>query len=203
MPNPEKMLRVITTILPALLIALSLAAPPPARANPHVWVEAWVVFEFEDYRLKGLAFTWRFDEYYSSHTIQSYDRDGDGFIVRPEMRVLRAGMFDPLGESDYHVHVWAGGVKRQGHEIDRFTARIVEKRLVIDFSVPVAPPADPSEDPVVVSLLDHKNEVDFGFAPTGFLRVMGALKPGCKFTVALGKGEQAGHPRPVTLKCGA
>lgn len=194
---------VVTTILASLLVALSLAAPSPARANPHVWVEAWMTFEFEDHRVKGLAFTWRFDEYYSSHTIQSYDRDGDGFLVRPEMRALRAGMFDPLGESDYHLHVWAGGVKRQGHEIDRFTARIVEKRLVIDFSVPVAPPADPGEGPVVVSLLDHKNEVDFGFAPSGFLRVMGGLEPGCKFRLARGKGEQAGHPRPVTLKCGA
>lgn len=197
------MLRIVTTILSALLVALSLAPPPLARANPHVWVEAWMTFEFEDHRVKTLAFTWRFDEYYSSHTIQSYDRDGDGFLVRSEMRALRAGMFDPLGESDYHVHLWAGGVKREDHEIDRFTARIVEKRLVIDFSVPVTPPADPGEGPVVVSLLDRKNEVDFGFAPSGFLRLMGALKPGCKFRLARGKGEQAGHPRPVTLKCGA
>lgn len=197
------MLRVVTTTLAALLVVLSLASPPAARANPHVWVEAWMTFEFEDQRVKGLAFTWRFDEYYSSHTIRSYDRDGDGFLVRSEMRALRTGMFDPLGESDYHVHVWTEGGKRESHEIDRFTARIVEKRLVIDFSVPVTPPADPGEDPVVVSLLDRKNEVDFSFARPGFLRVMGALKPGCKFRVARGKGEQAGHPRPVTLKCGA
>ena len=201
MPNPGRMLRAFTTALSALLLAFSLAAPQ-ARANPHVWVEARMTFEFEDHRVKGLAFTWEFDDYYSSHTIRSYDRDGDGFFTRPEMRALRAGMFDPLGASDYHVHVWAGGGKRQGHEIDRFTARIAEKRLVIDFSVPVAPPADPGEDPVIVSLLDHKNEVDFSFAPSVFLRVMGALKPGCKFRVARGRGEQSGHPRPVTLKCG-
>lgn len=195
------MLRAATTTLSALLLALSLAAPQ-ARANPHVWVEAWMAFEIEDHRVKGLAFTWRFDDYYSSHTIRSYDRDGDGVLVRAEMRALRAGTFDPLGESDYHVHVWAGGGKREGHEIDRFTARIAEKRLVIKFSVPVTPPADPSEAPVIVSLLDHKNVVDFGFAPSGFLGVIGELKPGCKFRVQRGRGEQSGHPRPVTLKCG-
>ncbi len=194
--------RVVTATLPALLVALSLAAPPPARANPHVWVEARMVFEFDDHRVKGLAFTWRFDDYYSSHAIRSYDRDGDGMLVRTEMRALRAGMFDPLGESEYHVHVWAGGGKREGHEIDRFTAKIVEKQLVIEFSVPVAPPADPGEGPVIVSLFDHENVVDFGFPRSGFLSVMGAVKPGCKFWLGRGKGAQSGHPRPVTLRCG-
>ncbi len=195
------MARVVTITLTALLLAFLLAAPR-ARANPHVWVEVWMTYEFEDYRVKGLAFTWRFDEFYSSHTIKSYDRDGDGLLTRPEIRALRIGTFDPLGESDYHAHVWAAGSKREGHEINRFTARIVEKRLVIEFSFPVTPSADPSKDPVVVSLLDPKNVLDFGFAPAGFLRVMGALKPGCKFTVARGKDEQAGHPRIVTLRCG-
>lgn len=162
-----------------------------------------MAFEVADHQVKGLAFTWRFDQYYSSHTIQSYDRDRDGFFTRTEMRALRHGMFDPLGESDYHVHVWAAGGKREGHEINRFTARIVEGgRLVIEFSLPVTPAADPSEAPVIVSVFDHKNVVDFGLAPAGFLGVMGALKPGCKFTVARGKGEQAGHPRIVTLRCG-
>ena len=193
--------RVVTTVLSAILLAL-LLAPPQARANPHVWVEVWMTYEFKDYRVKGLAFTWRFDEFYSSHTIKSYDRDGDGLLTRPEIRALRIDTFDPLGEFDYHVHVWTGGSKREDHEIDRFTARIVEKRLVIEFSFPVTPPADPSEDPVVVSLFDPKNVLDFGFAPVGFLRVMGALKPGCKFSVARGSGEQSGHPRPLTLRCG-
>ncbi len=193
--------RVVTTVLCPLLLALSLAAPP-ARANPHVWVEARMAFEFEDHKVKGLAFTWRFDEYNSSHTIQSYDRDGDGFLTRAEMRALRAGIFDPLGQAGYHVHVWAAGGKREGHEVDRFAARIVEKRLVIEFSVPVTPAADPSEGPVIVSLFDPENVVDIGLAPSGFLGVTGKLKPDCKFLVGRGKGEQSGHPRPVTLRCG-
>ena len=192
---------VVKAALAALLLAL-LLVPPQAGANPHVWVEARMAFELMDHRVKGLAFTWRFDDYYSSHTIRSYDQDSDGLFTRPEMRALRAGTFDPLGQSDYHVHVWASGGKREGHEVDRFTARIVEKRLVIEFSVPVTPPADPSKDPVIVSLFDPKNVVDFIFRPSGFLGVMGQLKPGCKFRITRGRGEQSGHPRPVTLRCG-
>ena len=184
-----------------MVVALSLAASQ-GHANPHVWVEAWMAFELENHRVKGLTFTWRFDEFYSSHVTKSYDRDGDGLFTRPEMRALRIGTFDPLGKSDYHVHVWAEGSKRQGHEIGRFTARIAEERLVIEFSVPVTPPADPSQAPVVVSLFDSKHVMDFVYARSGFLGVKGALKPGCKFRVMRGKGAQVGHGRPVTLKCG-
>ncbi len=190
-----------TATLAALVLALSLTAPQ-AQANPHVWVEARMAFEIEEHRVTGLTFVWRFDDYYSSSTIRSYDRDRDRAFTPAEIRALRTGTFDPLGRSDYHVHVWTGGGRREGHSIGRFTARIEEGRLVIEFSVPVTPPADPSEDPVIVSLFDRKNVVDLSFRPSDFLGVVGELKPGCKFRVGRGKGEQSGHPRPVTLWCG-
>ena len=192
---------VAKTALAALLLAL-LPAPPAAHANPHVWVEARMAFELQEHRVKGLTFVWRFDDYYSSHTIRSHDRDRDGVFTPAEMRALRAGTFDPLGRSDYHVHVWTEGGKREGHAIDRFTAKIEDMRLVIEFFVPLTPPADPGEAPVIVSLFDRKNVVDFSFPPSGFLGVRGELKPDCKFRIKRGKGEQAGHPRPVTLRCG-
>ena len=68
--------------------------------------------------------------------------------------------------------------------------------------MPVVPPGDPSEGPVIVSLFDPDNVVDFQFAKSNFLLVDGEVKEGCKFRVARGKGEQSGHPRPVTLTCG-
>ena len=192
---------VVRAALPALLLALSLAAMP-ARANPHVWVEAGMTFELQDHRVKGLTFMWRFDEYYSSHTIRTYDLDRDGSLAPVEMKALRTETFDPLARFDYHVHVWAGGENREGHEIDRFTARIEEKRLVCEFSIPVTPPADPGEDSMIVSLFDPENVVDFQFAKSNFLLVDGEVKAGCKFRIARGTGEQSGHPQPVTLTCG-
>ena len=195
------MVGAVRASLPALFLALSLAGVQ-AHANPHVWVEAVITFEFTDHRVEGLAFVWRFDELYSSHTIRSYDRDGDGALAAAETAALRAETFDPLARLGYHVHIWAGGGRREGHEIDRFTARIEQNRLVIDFFVSVTPPADPREEAVVVSLFDRKNAVDFRFAESDFLRVDGEVTPGCKFRLARGKGEQSGHPRPVTLRCG-
>ena len=201
MSNTRLMPRVAKASFSLWLLALSLAVAP-AHANPHVWVEAVTTFEFADHRVRGLSFAWRFDEYYSSHTIRSYDRDGDGTLGAAETDALRAETFDPLSRFDYYVHVWAEGGRRDGHEVDRFEARIDGERLVVEFSIPVTPPARPGDGGVVVSLFDPKNVVDFRFAESDFLLVDGEVTPGCKFRIARGKGEQSGHPQPVTLRCG-
>ena len=187
--------------LAAAVGALSLSATP-ALANPHVWVESRITFELEGHRVEALTFAWRFDDFFSSHAIRTHDRDGDGALAPEEARSLRADSFDPLARFDYYVHVWVGDARREGHEVDRFSARVEDGRLVFEFSVPVTPHADPGEGPVVVSLFDGENEVNFRFAESNFLLADGEVKSDCRFRVARGRGEQSGHPRPVTLTCG-
>ena len=195
------MSKAVAAFLCMSLPALALVATQ-AQANPHVWVEAVIAFEVEDHRVTGFTFVWRFDDYFSSHTIGAHDLDGDGALDPAEVRALRTEVFDPLAQRGYYVHVWVGPDRREGPEIDRFMARVEERRLVYEFSVPVAPPADPGEEPVIVSLFDRTNAVDFRLAESDFLLVHGEVKPGCGFRVARGRGEQSGHPRPVTLGCG-
>ena len=195
------MKNVVGTFLAAVVGVLSLTATQ-ALANPHVWVETRITFELDDHRVEGLRFEWRFDDFYSSHAIRTHDLDGDGTLGTKEVRALRTEEFDPLARFDHYVHVWVGDASRDGHEVDRFSARVEDKRLVYEFSVPVTPPADPGEGPVVVSVFDRENEVDFRFADTEFLLADGEVKSGCRFRVARGRGEQSGHPRAVTLECG-
>ena len=192
---------VVGASLAAAIAGLSLAATQ-AFANPHVWVESRITFKFQDHRVEGLGFTWRFDEYFSSHTIRTHDLDGDGALGPEETQALRADSFDPLARFDYYVHVWVGNGILEYHEVDSFSARVEERRLVYEFSVLVTPPADPGEAPVVVSLFDRENAVDFRFADSDFLLAEGEVRSGCRFRVARGRGEQSGHPRPVTLTCG-
>ena len=186
----------------ALVVALTMSlAPAEARANPDVWVETTIIVTFDDQRVSGLEFSWIFDDFYSARTVQTYDLDRDGALNPLEVENLRAETFDPLSPANYFVHIWSGDEKRQGHDVDRFAARIEETKLVYEFSVALTPPLDPKEAPVTVSLFDRDNVVDFSFSDSPFLLVSGEMTAGCKFSVARGKGAQSGHPQPVTLAC--
>ena len=185
-----------------LVVALGLSlAATEARANPDVWVETTITVAFDEQRVSGLEFSWAFDGFYSAHTIRTYDLDRDGTLNPLEARHLRAETFDPLSPADYFVHVWSGEDRHEGHDVDRFAARIEEAKLVYEFFVTLTPPLDPTEEPVTVSLFDQDRFVDFSFSASPFLLVSGAMAPGCEFRIARGKGAQSGHPQPVTLAC--
>ena len=186
--------------LAVALIALVTAAE--ARANPDVWVETTITVAFADQHVSGLGFSWAFDDFYSAHTIQTYDLDRDGTLNPLEVRGLRSEAFDPLSSDDYFVHVWSGEEQYEGRDVDRFSARIEETKLVYEFFVTLTPPLDPKEEPVTVSLFDRETFVDFNYSDSDFLLVSGEMAPGCTFRIARGKGAQAGHPQPVTLACG-
>ena len=185
---------------PVVALTLALAATG-ARANPDVWVETTITVAFDEQRVSSLEFSWTFDDFYSAHTIQTYDLDGDGALNSVEVKNLRAETFEPLSPADYFVHIWSGEEKHEGVHVDRFAARIERTRLVYEFSVGLTPPLDPRTEPVTVSMFDRENFVDFSFSDSPFLLVSGEMMPGCKFSIARGKGAQSGHPQPVTLAC--
>ena len=185
---------------PVVALTVALAATE-VRANPDVWVETTITVSFDEERVSGLDFSWVFDDFYSAHTIQTYDLDGDGTLNPVEVRHLRAETFDPLSPASYFVHIWSGEEKQDGFDVDRFAARIEQAQLVYEFSVGLTPPLDPRAEPVTISLFDRDIFVDFSFSDSPFLLVSGEMTPGCKFRIARGEGAQSGHPQPITLAC--
>ncbi|MBN67006.1 MAG: hypothetical protein CMM94_05510 [Rickettsiales bacterium] len=184
-----------------LLFGASLGAGR-AHGNPDVWVTAEVIFRFEDTRVSGLTYVWRFDDYYSSRTIQTYDSNQDGILGRQEVARLRADSFDPLAQFDYYVHIWENGEKRQIPGIEDFNASIESAKLLYRFTVPLIPPADPSTNPIAASLFDDNTVLDFRFSETDFLLVDGSMGSDCKFRLAPGKGTRSKHTQIITLNCG-
>ena len=187
-----------------LFFALSLAgllAASPAHGNPHVWVDYRITLAFEDGRLSGLSPTWRFDAIYSSHAIRTHDVDRNGVLDPGEVEALRAARFEPLARFGYHVHIWSGEAKLEGHDVSRFDAWIEDARLLVEFLLPVVPPVDPMAGPVTVSLRDEENVVDFRALEPDYLLVSGEAPSECRFRTGRGSGPQAGHRRPVTVSC--
>ncbi len=186
-------------LLAALLGALGAQA---VHANPDVWVTAGATYHFEDRKVSAITFEWRFDAYFSSRAIQTFDRDRNGVLEVAEIADLRGEVFDPLKKFDYYVHIWVGREKRGRPRIEKFAAAIDDRKLVYRFTVRLTPPADPAVEEIIASLHDRDIVVDFRLFEKNFLLVDGAMDPDCKFRIARGKGAQSGHAQPITLGCG-
>ena len=198
--NSNQMIHHIKTAL--LAISIFGISASSAYANPDVWIKAGITYRFEDNKVSAVSYMWRFDEYFSSRSVRTYDVDESGVLEPEEAERLRIEAFDPLAKFDYYVHVWVAGEKRENLTIESFNASIEGTQLVYRFTVPLTPSADPSFGAVITSLYDGRTVVDFRFFKDDFLLVEGAVDPSCKFRIARGRGAQSDHPQPVTLQCG-
>ena len=147
-----------------------------------------------------LNFQWNFDDFFSSRTIEKYDSNRDGIFESEELVLLRREIFDPLSQLNYYVNIWKEGNKLKKIVAKNFKAKIETKRLIFDFSVPLMPPANPSEGPLIISLFDKNLILDFSLFKTKFLTVKGLMRPSCKFQIKRGKKSQ-NYSQTVTLKC--
>ena len=169
-------------------------------ANPDVWIKARITYYFEDHLVTQLNYIWIFDDFFSSQAIVKYDRNSDGIFQSEELVILRREIFDPLSQYNYHVNIWKEGNKLKKIIAKNFKAKIETKRLIFDFSVPLMPPANPSEGPLIISLFDKNLILDFSLFKTKFLTVKGLMRPSCKFQIKRGKKSQ-NYSQTVTLKC--
>jgi len=197
-PTAYRRLFLVAPLFAALLAAMG---APEVHANPDVWVRAGATYHFEDSKVSAITFEWRFDAYFSSRTIQTYDRDKSGVFEATEIDRLRGEAFEPLEKFDYYVHIWDGTKKRDHPQIEAFDAAIDDRKLVYRFTVRLTPPADPAVQKIIASLYDPNIVVDFRLFEKNFLLVDGAMDPDCKFRIARGKGAQSGHTQPITLRC--
>jgi len=169
-------------------------------ANPDVWVKARITYFFEDHLVTQLNYLWKFDDFFSSRTIVKYDRNRDGIFESEELALLRREIFDPLSQFNYHVNIWKGGNKLKEITAKNFKAIIEAKKLVFDFSVPLMPPVNSEEGPLITSLFDKKLVLDFSLFKKNFLMVKGFMRPSCKFQIKRGKRSQ-NFSQILTLKC--
>lgn len=79
----------------AALLALGLAAAGPARAHPHIFIDAGVVLETDAAgRVVAVSVTWRYDELYSLILLSDYGLDPDADLVLTEAEIAATLGFD-------------------------------------------------------------------------------------------------------------
>ena len=163
-------------------LALGLRGDPGA-AHPHVWIDAVVTFVFEDRQLVGLRHHWTFDEFFGSFVIEEHDVDGNGAFDAAEVSAIRDNAFSNLREFDYFTHVRLDGQTLPLREVSDFAARIQDRVLVYEFTMPLPEPVDPGKDSFAASVYDVEYYVEVLLDQYDPVRFEGIPSGGCTYEI--------------------
>ncbi|MBI6630835.1 DUF1007 family protein [Pontibaca salina] len=129
----------------------------PAKAHPHVFVDARTGFIFDDSgHLRALHISWTYDEFTTLILFEtlSLDKDGDGFLNDEDRAAVIEGEtnWGPEYKGDTYLEV-AG----QDYPLGRPEAAVVtleKNRLEVSFELPLSQPVTIDSTPAILRLYD-------------------------------------------------
>ncbi len=193
----------ITTLVGALsLLLLAAAAPLPAAAHPHVWVENSATFNFDaKKRLTGITHNWEFDPMYSAAIARDYKAGKDGVFPEKQVKKMLERPFGWLAQDAYLTPVYVNGEKRFADAMTGFAPVMRGETLVCTFTVTFKKPLEPLKDKVEVAIYDpqYYYDVVFGGEP---VRLSGIAPSACRWELYedTERAEYFGLINPMTVK---
>jgi ABC-type uncharacterized transport system substrate-binding protein len=169
---------------PRCIALLFLAASLPAFAHPHVFVNNKMAVEFENGILKGIGFTWTFDEMFSSMILGDYDPGHTGKFDAGQVKAVKEGAFDNLANYHYFISLEIGSKRQEKFAIERFTPSVADKgKLVYSFFVPLNIKARPTEQSVRVTVYDDSYYVAFDLLKLEEVTALAGPDVSCDFSI--------------------
>ena len=146
-------LRPRTLIAFCCLVLGLTAAPLPATAHPHVWINYYVKALSSKEGIKQLDFTWELDEQFTSMVKETFKLKT---ITEKDSDFVRDNAFMNLKNYHFYMNIKTDGVDFQPKEVSHFIARQKGKQLEYQFTVTLPKPSQQVE----LSLSDPEFYVD-------------------------------------------
>lgn len=200
-PRPRDRVRRALAILAAAL-AMSLAAGP-ARAHPHVWIDAAATFVFADKKVVGVRVAWAFDELFSDFLRRQFDPKKTGTFDADALPKMKADLVG-LKDFNYFTHIRVDGKIHKVVEVAEFKPVMRDKHVIYSFLVSLPAPVDPLTTPLSVALYDDSFYVDVALEKGDPVRMEGA-RGACQFAVIDDRENPIYYglvfPKRIDLKC--
>lgn len=142
-------------------------------AHPHIFVDARPDLVFDSNGLKGVQQHWVFDEMYSAAMISSLDQDKSGKIEADEIDSMYKYVIQPVERFSYFNHLVLGESFVKFSQASHLSVKIVNRRLVCDFMLPVIIPAGNDYSMLLLVMADPANYTQM----TTFLEQSQVLAP--------------------------
>lgn len=179
----------------ALILIALLALAGPAQAHPHVEVQTAVeLVHDEKGQVVALRHAWTFDELYSSFATQGLDANRDGVFSREELAELTRVNVEHLGQQRFFTVMRHERRHVSFAEVRDAWSEVVNGRLVLHFTVPLATPFRAGGRPLTLQVYDPDYFVAFVPADGEPLRLVAAPQ-GCRLDYAPPRGGD----RPASM----
>jgi ABC-type uncharacterized transport system substrate-binding protein len=160
------MLRRLAPIVTVCVATLGFAAGP-ARAHPHVFVDARTEIVFHAGgpapAITAIRNIWQFDPAFSEYAIQGLDVDGDGKVSDEELKPLAKVNVDSLKEYDFFTYLLRGREEKSAfaapHE---YWLEFRGGRLTLFYTLPLKEPV-PVGKGLTLEIFDPEYFVAFTF----------------------------------------
>jgi len=154
----------------------------PARAHPHVFIEATAGLVVANQSVTSIKVQWTFDELFSNTLIEDFDKNKNKKFEPEEIADLKQNAFRSL--KDFGFLTWIRidnkPVKVEPEMIADFNATQRKAMVVYSFTINLKEPVDPRRTPFQVSLYDETFYIEVTLAKRNAVRVEGAA---CKTEV--------------------
>ncbi len=124
-----------------------------ALCHPHIFIDAELLFVFDDRGLAGVKERWVFDEMFSQSLLVDFDSDNDGKLNKDDVSRLRDIFYENTKEYNYFNIITIDGRKFPIERLNNFTVSIEDNRIVYEFFVSCPVRVEPNKKKRVKVLL--------------------------------------------------
>jgi len=121
--------------------------------HPHVFIDAELLFVFDDRGLSGVKERWVFDEMFSQSLLVDFDADKDGRLNKDDVSRLRDIFYENTEAYNYFNIITVDGRKYPVKSLKNFTVSIEDNSIVHEFFVPCPVRVEPNKKKKVKVLL--------------------------------------------------
>ena len=139
----------------ALALLVLLAPVGGAQAHPHGWIDLGVAVQFDDQgRVVALAQRWRMDPFYSLVMMEELAAEEGANSMEERLDRLGLEIRDNLAAQQYFTELTHGQRPLEVAEVENYSIRRQEGRLVFSFLLPLVTPLAPGTTPLRYRVFD-------------------------------------------------
>lgn len=144
-----------------LILTIALIWTENIQAHPHVWINAFVSFIYQETSIYSIRLHWQFDPFFSQVLSSDFDPNNDGIFDSEETKIMEKQILTSLKDYGFFTHSL---IKPQELDLfekaQNFSATINDRELEFTFELTLNEPVNLKTGAFGLSFYDPSNYIE-------------------------------------------